>query len=116
MRLSGVRQFAAVYQARMSRHAGPLVVYLKPNGLNHLRLGLTVSRRVGRAVRRNRIKRRLREAVRLHQHELPAGYDVVVRVLPHEPLTLDEYSRLIRDAAEHLHQRWQRMSNNTARQ
>jgi ribonuclease P protein component len=41
------------------------------NGLNHPRLGLTVSRRVGNAVTRNRWKRILREAFRLTQHELP---------------------------------------------
>lgn len=111
MRLSGARQFGAVYEAKVSRHAGPLVVYLRPNGLPHLRLGLTVSRRVGTAVRRNRIKRLLREAVRLNQHRMPAGYDVVIRVLPHDALTLERYSELILEAADTLDHRWRRLNN-----
>lgn len=42
-----------------------------------VRLGITVSRKVGVAVVRNRVKRLLREAFRLHQHELPSGLDLV---------------------------------------
>lgn len=42
-----------------------------------MRLGVTVSRKVGVAVVRNRVKRLLREAFRLHQHELPSGLDLV---------------------------------------
>jgi ribonuclease P protein component len=43
------------------------------------RLGLSVGRKVGNAVERNRWKRRIREAFRLLQHELPSGLDLVVR-------------------------------------
>ena len=42
------------------------------------RLGITVGRKAGKAVVRNLIKRRIREAFRLHRHELPEGLDVVV--------------------------------------
>ena len=49
-----------------------LVVYAAPNDVGHARLGLTVSRKVGSAVCRNRWKRLLREAFRLSQQELPA--------------------------------------------
>jgi ribonuclease P protein component len=42
------------------------------------RLGVTVSKKVGGAVARNRIKRRVREVFRTRRHELPPGLDVVV--------------------------------------
>lgn len=106
LRLAHQRQFLAVYRLRRKRHAGPLVIYAKPNGLGHPRLGLSVSKRVGKATTRNRIRRRLREAFRLMQHDLPAGYDLVINVRPHEPLMLAEYQRLLAKAARQLHQSW----------
>lgn len=105
-RLSGRRAFAAVFEHRLRHHVGVLTVFAKVNGLTHSRLGLSVGRRVGGAVLRNRIKRRLREAFRLQQTHLPAGsgsgYDWVVVVRPHDPLPLEDYQRLIHDAATAL--------------
>ncbi len=83
MRLKNAQQFKAVYEARVNRGAGPLVVYTLPNELGHPRLGLSVPRRAGGAVVRNRIKRQLREAFRHLQHDLrwfnanpsPSTYD-----------------------------------------
>lgn len=46
--------------------------------LQPARVGITVSRKVGSAVIRNRVKRWLREFVRLHPHWLPTSYDVVI--------------------------------------
>ena len=70
--------FEATYKLRRSAADERLVVYARPNGLDFSRLGLSVSGRLGNAVERNRFKRRVREAFRLHKHELPKGFDFIV--------------------------------------
>src|SRR5688572_20071284 len=103
-------EFAAVYDAKVRESRGPLMAYAKPNDLGHPRLGMSVSRKVGIAVRRNRIRRLLREAFRLMQHDLPAGYDFVVVVRAHEPAMLADYQKLLSGLFVRLHQTWQRRS------
>ena len=55
-----------------------LVIYCRRNGLRYSRMGLTVSTKLGHAVVRNRVRRRLREIVRLHEDILAEGYDFVI--------------------------------------
>lgn len=55
-----------------------LLIYVRENTLGHARLGLSVSRKVGGAVERNRWKRVLREAFRLSRDRLPPAIDLVV--------------------------------------
>lgn len=86
-RLTRPADFTRVYGRRQSAASGQLVVYALPNGLpdGRVRLGLSVSRRIGRAVVRNRWKRRLREAFRLVRTDLPPGIDVIIVVRTGEP-------------------------------
>jgi len=72
MRLLHAKEFELVFSTRVSAGNSFLVLYGAANDVGHPRLGLTVPRRVGGAVLRNRWKRLLREAFRLQQHELPA--------------------------------------------
>jgi ribonuclease P protein component len=57
-----------------------LVLSMLANGLEHSRFGFVVGRRIGQAVSRNRIKRRMRESVRIRvqKDEIAAGWDVVL--------------------------------------
>ena len=55
-----------------------LVLYARKNRLNQNRVGITVSKKLGGAVVRNRVRRRLREVYRLHEDRFLPGYDIVV--------------------------------------
>ena len=55
-----------------------LVVYCRRNGTQKNRVGLTVGAKLGHAVERNRLRRRLREIYRLHEGQFSRGYDIVV--------------------------------------
>jgi len=112
-RLHGGQAFDRVFAARARKHGGPLTVLARPRegeagAGGPSRLGLSVGRRVGSAVRRNRIKRLVREAFRLDQHELPAGYDFVVVVRPHAPGRLADYRRWLGQAAAELDRLWRK--------
>ena len=105
-RLSGRPAFSAVFDARIRESRGPLTVYGLPNDLPAGRLGISISRKVGTAPKRNRIKRLLREAFRLMKHDWPRGYDLVVVVRPHETMTLAEYQKAMSGAVVKVHRKW----------
>lgn len=69
--------FRRLYAKGKSAATPSLVLYVRRNGGKLNRLGLTVSTKVGKAVVRNKIRRRLREIYRLHQSELNQGWDIV---------------------------------------
>jgi len=54
-----------------------LVLVVLPNQQNRSRFGFAVSKRIGNAVKRNKIKRQLREAARLRQTQVKSGYDIL---------------------------------------
>ena len=70
--------YLEVYDRGQRRNLNWLVVFLLRTDRPLSRVGLTVPRRLGPAVDRNRIKRKLREAVRIHIAELGPGWDLVL--------------------------------------
>ena len=57
---------------------GYLVLYARRNRTGTNRVGITVSKKLGKAVVRNRVRRRLREVYRLNEEQFLPGYDIVI--------------------------------------
>lgn len=71
-------EFKRMYR-RGKNEAGPFVaVYCMKNGKELNRLGITVGGKLGKAVVRNTVRRRIKEAYRLSEHRFKKGYDIVV--------------------------------------
>ena len=71
-------EFRRMYAKGNSGVSPCLVVYCRPNHRAHTRLGITVGAKLGHAVVRNRVRRRLREIYRLNQPRMKQGYDIVL--------------------------------------
>lgn len=107
-RLRLAREYAAVSRARLKKVEHPLVVQARITDQPEPRLGLSIGRRVGNAVARNAVKRRVREAFRLMRAEIPrapggGNYDLVIGAPAHELLSTDEYRQRIGRAVTAIH-------------
>ncbi len=70
--------FRTCYKSGKSYANKYLVVYIRENGTDHNRIGISVSKKVGNSVVRHRIKRLVHESYRLHEGEFDSGSDIVV--------------------------------------
>ena len=86
------RDFERAYEEGKKVVTPEFALFARPNGLPHSRLGITTTRRLGKAVTRNRARRLVREAYRTHRQEIPTGFDLVFVVrsplLRHKPAEL----------------------------
>lgn len=77
-RLVDKREFKSVYTKGRSSATDLVVVYVLPKSEQPTKFGFTVGKKVGGAVVRNRVKRKLREAVRQMLPEMTGDYDIVI--------------------------------------
>lgn len=71
-------EFRRLYSKGKSEVTPYIVIYLRPRKGDKIRLGITVSTKVGNAVTRNKVRRRLKELYRINEHLLFPGYDIVI--------------------------------------
>ncbi|MDO5028170.1 MAG: ribonuclease P protein component [Bacillota bacterium] len=77
--------FKKAYSKGKSYGNRNLVLYVRKNNLAYTRVGFTVSKKVGTAVVRNKIKRRLREIFREYEDSIKEGYDLIFIVKRNVP-------------------------------
>ena len=87
--------FDAVYRAGRRRSNSHFVAFFRANQLPQSRFGFSIKKALGGAVVRNRIRRRLREAVRCHRLEIPPGWDIVIH--PKNIVARSDHSTLTSD-------------------
>ncbi len=97
-RLHKPEQFALVYNDGSTQKDHYLVLKSRPNQLEYSRFGISVSKRVGTAVVRNRVKRRLREILRLTR--LIPGWDIIL--IARSPAAEADYKQLEKSACNVL--------------
>lgn len=77
-RLVRKSEFDAVYRTGKRRSNSHFTLFVRANELPLSRFGFSIKKALGGAVVRNRMRRRLREIVRCHRQEIPAGWDIVI--------------------------------------
>ncbi len=77
-RLRKKPEFLAARQGGTRYFTKSFIIYIRPNDLGIRRLGISASSKVGKAVKRNRIKRLIREVFRLNKESFPPSVDIFI--------------------------------------
>jgi ribonuclease P protein component len=93
LRLTRPRDFETARRSGQHWRDRLLTLNVLPNGLPHSRFGFVVSRRIGKAVMRNRTKRRIRSATHEWLPQLLPGYDLII--VAHPPASGASYAELV---------------------
>ena len=93
-------EYDAVYKVGRRRSSREFTIFVRPNGLDFSRFGWSIKKALGGAVQRNRIRRRIREIVRLHRQEIAPGWDIVIH--PRSSAITAEFSTLSTDLLKTL--------------
>jgi ribonuclease P protein component len=101
-------EFQQVYDRRRSASDAGLILYARENGQEFTRIGLSVSRKFGGAVQRNRLRRLYREAFRLSKDSIPTGLDLVLIPRSQEEPSLDELRKSLVKLAKQIHKKIQK--------
>jgi ribonuclease P protein component len=77
-RLRKNMEFKKVYKARKNFWNRNLILYIRRNGTKETRIGVSITRKVGNAVVRNKLKRRIKELNSKYSEDIKTGYDIVI--------------------------------------
>ena len=95
-RLGGKPAVDQVYRTGRRRTHHPIMACcLRRTDHGPMRIAISVAKKCGGAVDRNAIRRRIREAHRQMQHQLPPGMDVLLVVRPHRRLAVRQYEEIL---------------------
>ncbi len=108
------KEFARVYDGKCKASTEHLLVFAQSNGSDSSRIGLSVSKKNGSAVKRNLIKRRLREAFRHERRDLPVGFDFILIPKKSIESSLVNYREALRSLCPMLAKRCQRQMSAAA--
>ncbi|OHE60391.1 MAG: ribonuclease P protein component [Thermodesulfovibrio sp. RBG_19FT_COMBO_42_12] len=109
--LTKKRDFQLVFKEGITFASKYLVVYARPNILGVNRLGLSISKKVGIAVTRNKIKRLLRDVMRRLLEEFPLNYDFII--IARKPSVEGRLDDFIRDIKSFLSRLFHEKSSHT---
>ncbi|MEZ6065260.1 MAG: ribonuclease P protein component [Planctomycetaceae bacterium] len=85
--------FKRIYDLKQRAGDEHLLLFAAPNGLAWSRIGVSVSRRQGNSIARHRLRRLLKEAFRLSQHDLPPGLDIILVPRVSSGATVNDYQQ-----------------------